>query len=406
MKKQFLLLISIILYLNSFAQIKFEKGYFIDNNNQKTTCLIKNIDWRNNPSEFVYKLSENSETEKATANSVMEFKIDNDAKFISRTVNIDRSREDINELSTERKPVFKEETLFLKVLVEGKANLYYYLDGDIKRFFYNNENTNIEQLVFKTYKNNKNVIVRNEEFKRQLWLHVKCPDAIMSTVEKLEYKKKDLIKYFMDYSQCHNNDFEILQSGQKRKILNLSLRPRIGISSLMINNVVNDIRDTEIENTITVGIGLEAEFVFGFNKNKWSFLIEPTYQRYRAEKTTPSPFLSGGAFITDVNYSSIEIPLSLRHYFFLNDDSKIYVNVSYFFDVNLNSSIMHRTPSGTTQTNIDINTNVNLGLGLGYKLRNKIGVELRYEFPRDIVSQLQEWDANYSSLSLIFGYTI
>ena len=29
--------------------------------------------------------------------------------------------------------------------------------------------------------------------------------------------------------------------------------------------------------------GLEAEFVMGFNNNKWAFLLEPTYQQFESE---------------------------------------------------------------------------------------------------------------------------
>ena len=54
--------------MNCFAQISFEKGYFINNANQKTNCLIKNQDWKDNPTEFEYKLDENSESIKLLFN--------------------------------------------------------------------------------------------------------------------------------------------------------------------------------------------------------------------------------------------------------------------------------------------------------------------------------------------------
>ena len=52
MKKQILLLLTTILSLNSYSQINFDKGYFINDSNQKVDCLIKNIDWKNNPTEI------------------------------------------------------------------------------------------------------------------------------------------------------------------------------------------------------------------------------------------------------------------------------------------------------------------------------------------------------------------
>ena len=51
-----LLVISFLFYLTfSYSQITFEKGYFISNDGIKTECFIKNLDWRNNPTEFEYK---------------------------------------------------------------------------------------------------------------------------------------------------------------------------------------------------------------------------------------------------------------------------------------------------------------------------------------------------------------
>ena len=59
MKKKLFFLLTIILSLNSYSQVSFEKGYHIDNNDQKISCLIKNLDWKNNPTKFEFKLSEN-----------------------------------------------------------------------------------------------------------------------------------------------------------------------------------------------------------------------------------------------------------------------------------------------------------------------------------------------------------
>jgi hypothetical protein len=46
MKKQLLLLLCLVFTANAYTQIVFEKGYYINNANEKVECLIKNIDWR------------------------------------------------------------------------------------------------------------------------------------------------------------------------------------------------------------------------------------------------------------------------------------------------------------------------------------------------------------------------
>ena len=76
MKKNAALLLIILAFgINGYSQIIFEKGYLINNSNEKIECLIKNNDWKNNPETFEYKLSENSEPAIADVKSAKEFGI-------------------------------------------------------------------------------------------------------------------------------------------------------------------------------------------------------------------------------------------------------------------------------------------------------------------------------------------
>lgn len=64
MKRNLLLLLALKFSFVVNAQINFEKGYFISNDNEKIECLIKSIDWKNNPTEFKYKLNEKQTCQK------------------------------------------------------------------------------------------------------------------------------------------------------------------------------------------------------------------------------------------------------------------------------------------------------------------------------------------------------
>ncbi|MEM9687105.1 MAG: hypothetical protein AAF934_09325 [Bacteroidota bacterium] len=168
MKKQLLSLVITILSLNCYAQISFEKGYYINNVGQRVECRIRNVDWKNNPKTFEYKLSEDTAPKTATIKSVKEFGIYNISKYRRHIVKLDRSSKNINQLSTKKDPAFGEEELFLKVLVEGKANLYFFEEGNLRRFFYNTDTSEIMPLIFKTYLTPENQIVENNSFKQQL----------------------------------------------------------------------------------------------------------------------------------------------------------------------------------------------------------------------------------------------
>lgn len=176
MKKKLVFLLTTILTFSCYSQIYFENGYYIDNNDQKINCLIKNLDWRNNPTEFKYKLTEKSELNKRTIKSVKEFGIYSASKYVRSIVKIDRSSNKVDKLDNERRPIFQEEELFLKVLVEGKATLYSYDDKTLSltRYFYNIGTSNIEQLVFKNYMTHQFEIATNNRFRNQLWDNLKC----------------------------------------------------------------------------------------------------------------------------------------------------------------------------------------------------------------------------------------
>jgi hypothetical protein len=405
MKKQIVFLLTTIVSLNCYSQISFEKGHFIDNNNQKTNCLIKNIDWANNPTEFEYKLSENNEPKKLTIKLVKEFGIDNTSKYIKSIVKLDISKNNINNLSNQKNPIFKEEELFLKVLIEGKSNLYEYVNGNLKRYFYTKEDSIIEQLIFKRYETNELNIAKNNRFRQQLWVNLKCPNFKMSEIQNLNYNKNDLVKIFTEYNECHNSNIKNFERKEKRDLFNLSFRPRLNKSSLSLNNAGTDFTISGIENT-GFGFGIEVEFILPVNKNKWAIAIEPTYQSFKSEKSANANNVSGGILITEVDYNSIEIPVSLRHYFFLNNNSKIFVNVSFVFDLSSKSSIEIKRSDNSTFNSLEIKTRNNLAFGIGYKLNDKYGFEMRYQTGRELLSDYIFWNSNYNTLSIILGYSL
>jgi len=404
MKKILLLLLTTILSLNSYSQITFEKGYYIDNNNQKIKCLIMNADWKNNPTKFKYKLSENGETKIATIKSVKEFSIDNISKYIRSTVNIDRSSASALHLSNQKRPIFKQEDLLLKALIEGKANLYEYVDGFLIRYFYSKDALNIKQLTYKMYKP-KDSIRENNGFRQQLWTNLNCSTFKISKVKNMDYEKNDLMKYFTEYNKCHNN-LTYVERKEKRDLFNLTIRPRLNYSSLDIQNSRSNLRSTDFGNKITFNVGLEAEYILPFNKNKWSIAIEATYQKYKSDKTINTSDVSGGKLIKKVDYNSIEFPVSLRYYFFLNNESKIFINASYIFDLSPKSSIEFLRADNSITSSFNIRRINNFAFGIGYKLNDRFVLEMRYQTNKGVISHYLSWTSNFKYSSLIFGYSL
>jgi hypothetical protein len=166
--------------------------------------------------------------------------------------------------------------------------------------------------------------------------------------------------------------------------------------------------NVDFGNKSSFGFGIEAEFILPFNKNKWAISVEPTYQNFKSNMTQIVDYNSGfpDVFNNNINYSSIEIPLSLRHYLFLNNNSKLFINVSYVLDFPMNSTFIYRNNNpNISERKIDA-TMPNMASGIGCKFNNKYSCELRYQSSRNIVSDYVNLNSKYSTLSLIFGYSI
>ena len=408
MKKNAALLLIILAFgINGYSQIIFEKGYLINNSNEKIECLIKNNDWKNNPETFEYKLSENSEPAIADVKSAKEFGIYSISKYIRSNVKIDKSKENLDDLSYDKEPTYVEEVLFLKVLVEGKSNLYYYVNGNLQRFYYNTDSSAIEPLVYKKYLVSENVVEENNQFKRQLWADLKCPTIGINKVENLHYKKNSILNFFMEYNKCSNSNFTRYDGKVKKDLVNLTLRAHLNNSSAYIRNTAYTRNSTaDFGSKSTLGFGIEAEYIFPFNKNKWSIFVEPTYQNFKAEIITDDFFVATKKLISNINYSSIEVPLGIRHYLFLNKNSKLFINASYVFDFNLKSSIEIRRDDNTYYNSLLVNTLNNTSFGVGYKFKDKYSIETRYQTSRTLLSDYLFWDSSYTTASLIFGYSL
>ncbi|WP_206610097.1 outer membrane beta-barrel protein [Maribellus luteus] len=358
--------------------------------------MIKNYDWKNNPTQLEYKLSELSESKIATIDSVKEFGIGNSLKYVRQTVNIERSSSAPQFLDNVSQPLFKEETLFLKILIEGEANLYLYEDGNLRRYFFKKKGADIEQLVFKKYLVEGGKIGVNEMFKQQLLVGLDGKCISVNDINRIRYFKKDLIKLFEMYYQCNGLDFVRYERKQDKELLfNLSLRPGVNYSSLSISNPLSRAWETDFGNKINFRIGMEAEFIMPFNKNKWAVIVEPTYQYFNTEALNVSgrPVKS--------NYKSIELPLGVRHYFFLEKGSKLFLNGSLVLDFAGKSEFVSANSS-----TLEIKTSYNFALGLGYKYNNRYGVELRYLTNRDMFYNYLFMRNDYQTFSVIFGYTL
>ncbi|NOU45506.1 MAG: tRNA modification GTPase [Bacteroidales bacterium] len=386
-----------ILFLSaecSFGQIIFEKGYLITNENQKIECLIKNNDWDLSPTMIKYKLIDNEDIKTGNISTIREFGIYGYSRYIKATVKIDRSSTKLSDLSQSRNAIWNQEQLFLKVLVQGKANLYCYKERNFTKFFYSLTDTLIQQLMFKEYSVNSHQMATNNDFRQQLMREVSCENTPLTTIEKINYDQNELERYFEKYNACEKNSIATTNTKKKLGKFNLRITPGLNYSSLSLGDG-NAIKTKKyFKNEPDFRFGLEAEYILPFNKNKWGVTFEPSYYYFKGKNPLSTSFKI-------VKFSSLYFSIGVRHYFFLNNTNKIFINgiINSITRIDLNSQIS--SIIGT----LYIRHKPNLAFGVGFEYRN-LSAEFRYYTNQGALKYRSDWSFEYSNISFIIGYKL
>jgi len=194
-----------------FSQTIFEKGYIIDNSNDKINCFIKDLNWLDNPESFEYKIQIDGEVLTGLAENIKEFGILNYVKYRRFSVDIDQSSNNINQLNSERNPVFVNQTVFLKSIIEGNASLFEYSKGNLNRYFFSLDTSDIKPLIYKQYRNQDYKVEENATFRQTLYNAFKCSELSLNNFKYLKYNSNELKKIFIKYNECTGDQYEIVE---------------------------------------------------------------------------------------------------------------------------------------------------------------------------------------------------
>ena len=390
MKKSLLFLL-LTFFTAAFSQIRLDKDYIINNKDEKSEVLIKNEDWSLNPTNFIYKNSEDGSELTAKIENVKEFGVYNFSKYVRFTGPIDQSRDDLQDLGSEKNPKWLEQTVFLQQLAEGKRSLYSYNNSKILRFFYEDGDTKITQLIYKRYlgENSSNIYINNE-FRSQL-ANSFAGDVDGDKFDNLPYKAQSLTNLFKKY----NLSDSVLKSDSEKSSFNLYIKPGISFNSAKFQISGGSDLDTDFESKLSPRVGVQLEFILPTRRNKWSVFVEPTYQTYKQESKNV------GLSPAMIEYSSIELPIGVRYYMFLNKDAKLFlegfVNVADF-QIGENY-ITYQIPGTSAEKTYELQSQVTVGGGIGFSYKNKYSVSARYS-AKDLVIKYVFFKIPYNIFSI------
>ena len=405
--KQILLLLFLTFHTILFAQIQYEKGYYLTNNGEKVEGYIENKDWKYTPESFSFKSSFNSKEKIISIKNSKLFAFENSKVFEKFTVKIDTSKTQLKNLNTDRNPHYNEKTVFLELLVEGDANLYSNNSTNFKKkYFFKTSTNTITQLVFKEYiikKSNNGTpsVAKNNYFKQQILNNLKCEIIDLNRVNSLSYKKKNLVRIFEDYNKCKDENYNPYYEDKKNSHnIALSIRPGLTYSSIDFTYI--DDLNAKFDTEIGYRIGFELEYILPFNNNKWGIIIEPSYSQYDSriflKDSNDYTYIDNSQNI-EITYNSLGLQAGLRYYFFINNKASIFINGTFyqqFSASNSNLEIQH-----SRNFSIYKSTN-NLAAGVGFNFNRKIALEINYS-NRELLNY-SEISAKYNQFSLILSY--
>lgn len=242
-------------------------------------------------------------------------------------------------------------------------------------------------MIYKKYiDNSTGLIYSNNEFKNQI------STFSDKNTNYLDYKESQIVKIFEEKNQTKK------LSAQK-DYFHLTIRSGVNSSKMSAYSNLN--KKFEMGTKTTFQIGLEAEYNVSFNKNKWAMIFEPQFSTaYISEIDVP--YLNNSTLTQKMitEYQVLQFPIGLRHYMYLNSKHRIFLNISYSWNLPLKFDISYLERKDIQNaTNKDFAGKANIIYGIGYSYNNKYFLETRYQSSKLL------WPGDkFNTLSLIIGY--
>ena len=398
MKNDFLFIIILFFSVPLISQDYYENGFYINPELDTIHVLIKNEDWLSNPKGITIKETNTSKAEFLSTNNFIQFQIPDKVKYIKRTLNVDLQKHILSNLSTNRNPNFIEREILLKVLIQGKASIYSYVDGNNQIFFFQINNEPINQLIYKPFQKEAGIVEYNNYYRQQLLNSLDCDELEISDFKKLKYTSADLVSIVKVYNASYNSAIVDFSSASNQSVLNFYLVGGLRLAQFSISNVLSSMKDNSFNSKFVGTIGLKLEGVLPFRNGNWSIFLEPTYHKYETTDVIENQFLGNNTI--NVRNNSVEIPLGLKYNVINRKAFKYYISTTVVPEVHINSEINFSKGSSLYP-----HRNFGFGIGTGITI-NRAQLEFVYHSRRDILNNYFLWNGYYKNVSLRFRYNI
>lgn len=384
------------------------KGYYVTTSGQRVEGFFKDADFTD-ASLLQFKETKVTPYHTFPANEAKEYGIGTAYKFVKVTVKYDASSSYDDGITSDSEPEWKEDTIFLNVLMEGSLTLYSYYHKGFK-FFYSVSGAAPQQLIYKKYKAADGQILKNETFKEQLSKDAVCEKLKSSDYNDLYYTKFSLEKFAGKYNTCKNDKPSTYTNQSKKDENSITIAVYAGVRSSSFK-IKNSDPAVAKDNAFNWAAGIEGAVKIN-EERSWEVFGRVEYEKLSFENsgTTNRTYNS---LTTTYTYkgSLFSMGLGPRYNLYL-DNSRLYIDAMGSLAIpsgeieSYNIFVPSSSPSYTTQNLPEATeTTFYVTLGVGYEFGERVGLEVRYYSPKNILSRSSHSTA-LSSIGFNLRYTI
>jgi len=212
----FLMLVSFACH-SAFSQSSYSRGYIVNHEGDTTYGLIKKQSGRIRSDFVIFKRSDQEKNTKYTVQELKSYTINSSELYIAEDISYRKINKEAGKILEESKTNLDEDkaqiidrTVFLRILVDGHASLYLYIDEDSDaHYFIRKENEELYELYqLKKYARWNYATLARDGYRidknylgiLQMLLY-DCPD-IIKKLEQVELSNRDLINITLAYNEC------------------------------------------------------------------------------------------------------------------------------------------------------------------------------------------------------------
>lgn len=408
--------LTIILILISQIIYAQNKGYYITNNGEKHSCLIKGYYLNDKVEDFKY-LDEKDSNRYIHFNikDIKEFGVDKLFYFVRYKVKAEFICNDDANLDSVLKTNLENKTLFLKKIVEGKLNLYSYYyninnSNNNTLLFISKDNQTPEQLYFKRiHKYRTDTIRHYNRYKIQLRYLTNNDKHVCSKLHNLQYKYKPIVKLVTNY----NKSVKQLEYSEKQlwpKWIKLNIEGGISYSFFSSNYKT-------FSNFSSLNHSISGSFEFKFKRLKYiNFLVGTTYRNIQQKYIFD---FRNNTYNINSEYKGFDLFLGIKRYFKINKNSKTFIEFTYqpthiatygnhevdFIDLSNEGKYVYLEDFKTTNMKIkeQISLDHSIGLGFAYIYRNLLYSKIKFYYYSE---NFYKFNTNYRALFIEFSLGI